>query len=88
MTTFEVGKTYYTRSICDYDCVWRFKVVKRTKTTITIQEVDCDEHPFDDQVKVRRIYVYSNCENVRPMGSYSMAPVLTAEKIYTSAFDM
>lgn len=27
---FEVGKTYYTRSICDNDCIIRGKVLKRT----------------------------------------------------------
>ena len=26
---FEVGKTYYTRSICNHDCIFSVKVIKR-----------------------------------------------------------
>lgn len=90
MKTFEVGKTYFMRSICDYDCIWRYKVVKRTKATITIQEVDCDNHPYEGSEKVCRIWrgFAANYEAVRPLGSYSMAPILTAEKIYKGAFDI
>lgn len=40
MINFEVGKTYYTRSKGDHNCVWTFKVTARTEATITIEEVD------------------------------------------------
>lgn len=88
MKTFQIGSTYYMRSICDYDCIWRYKVIKRTKATITIQEVDCDNHPYEGSEKVCRIWrgFAANYEAVRPLGSYSMAPVLSANKEYMGAF--
>ena len=30
-TSFKVGETYYTRSLCDYNCVFEMTVTKRTK---------------------------------------------------------
>ena len=35
MTKFEVGKTYATRSLGDYDCIHAFKILARTEKTIT-----------------------------------------------------
>ena len=37
MKKFEVGKTYYTQSICDSDCVITGKVLKRTAQTVTME---------------------------------------------------
>jgi hypothetical protein len=68
---FEIGKTYTTRSACDYDCVYRFKVVKRTEKTVSIR--------CFDRVLTRRIYIsYHGDEAINPLGSYSMSPVVTA----------
>ena len=36
MTKFEVGKTYATCSICNSDCWFSYKVIKRTKCTVTL----------------------------------------------------
>lgn len=33
---FEVGKTYYTRSICNHDCIFSVKVIKRTAKTVVV----------------------------------------------------
>ena len=70
MKTFEINKTYSVRSICDHNCIWTFEVLKRTKSTITLMEVDTKE------VKTCRI----NAETVFPLGKYSMCPVLSADK--------
>lgn len=35
MKKFEVGKTYYSRSICDNECIFTIKVVKRTEKSVT-----------------------------------------------------
>lgn len=68
---FEIGKTYAVRSLCDYDCVYRFEVVKRTEKTVSIR--------YFDKVLSRRIYIsYDGHEAINPLGSYSMSPVLTA----------
>ena len=85
MKTFEVGKTYFMRSICDYDCIWRYKVIKRTKATITIQEVDRVTNYIDwpKTCRIRRNNIFG-VETVRPLGSYSMAPILSADREYIS----
>ena len=69
--TFEVGKRYYMRSACNYEVMWFFTVISRTKKFITLQ---------DDKGRVRRrgVYVYHNEEHANPLGSFSMAPVLAA----------
>ena len=34
---FQVGRTYATRSICDYDCIFSFTILARTAKTVTTQ---------------------------------------------------
>lgn len=75
MLKFETGKEYICRSVCDYDCTWTFKVLKRTAKSIWIK----DSHTGEEVRKA--VKVYDDCEQINPLGSYSMAPILTAEKI-------
>ena len=74
MTKFEIGKTYSMRSICDHNCVWSYKVLSRTVSTITITD--------GKEIKKCRINKqyseYRNAETVFPLGRYSMCPVLSA----------
>lgn len=78
MTTFQVNQVYQCRSLCDYDCVWTFKVTKRTPATITLKNLSTDE------VKTCRISKksseYFGCEIVHPLGNYSMVPSLWANR--------
>ena len=67
-TQFQVGQTYATRSICDHDCIIRVTVAKRTAKTITT-----------DAGKPLRISEYNGVEQVKPWGSYSMAPIVGAD---------
>ncbi len=66
---FQVNKTYYTRSICDSDCIYKITIQSRTSKTIKTD---------DDQVL--RIKVRDSVEFVKPFGTYSMSPIITAEK--------
>lgn len=67
MEKFEVGKTYYCRSICDQNCVWNYTITKRTDKSVWIGG--------------RRFNVGmgDNSERIFPLGKYSMCPVLRAE---------
>ena len=67
--TFQPGKTYTTRSACDYDCVISVKVVSRTAKTIKTADG-----------KTLRIGDHGYGEFVKPWGSYSMAPMVSAER--------
>jgi len=67
---FEAGKTYSTRSVCDHNCIISVKVVGRTAKTIKT-----------DKGKTLRVYVYEGVERVKPWGSYSMAPIVSADKV-------
>lgn len=71
---FEVGQSYFCRSICDYDCVWTYKIVSRTAKTI---KTECGQ-TFRINAKLTG---WNGCEAVFPKGQYSMCPVLTADKI-------
>lgn len=68
--TFEAGKTYYTRSICDHDHIIRVTVVGRTAKTIKT-----------DKGKTFRIFVLDGVERVKPWGSYSMCPIVGADRV-------
>ena len=50
MKKFEVGKTYYTRSACDHNCIYRFTVISRTAKMVTVidgsQEAEELIHPY------------------------------------------
>jgi hypothetical protein len=76
MTTiakFEVGNTYTVRSICDYDCVFKFEVVKRTEKTVWLSA--------HGKIRARRVRIWDGVEACDPHGRYSMSPVLTADKV-------
>jgi hypothetical protein len=69
---FETSKTYETRSICDHNCIFKMEVIKRTAKTLTIR--------IQNEIKRVRIYIYENSESVKPLGNYSMAPIMRAER--------
>lgn len=75
MKKFEVGKEYSMRSACDHECVWTYEVIKRTESTITIKD-------GFGKVKTCRIMKdsekYFKAEAVKPLGTYSMNPILVA----------
>lgn len=68
--TFEAGKTYWTRSVCDHDHIVRVTVASRTAKTIKT-----------DKGKVFRVYTYEGVERVKPWGSYSMCPIVGADRV-------
>jgi len=83
ITKFEVGQTYEMCSVCNYDSVWTYRVVKRTKYMVTLQQIvngadrgETTRHRID-----KKMSEYFGSERVMPTGSYSMAPILTAEKV-------
>lgn len=69
--SFEVGQSYGVRSICDYECIFRFTVERRTAQTVWLKSAG-------GKVKARRVRVVDGCEACDPQGRYSMSPVLMA----------
>ena len=77
MRKFELGKTYMTRSLCNYDCIITLKVIARTNATITAID-DCGEtKKYRISKKLTEI---RDAETVMPWGTYSMAPMISADK--------
>ena len=72
---FEAGKTYWMRSICDWDCIWNVKIIKRTAKTVLIK-IDGER-----ENKTCRVRIYENIERISPLGRHSMSPVLSADKL-------
>lgn len=70
MHTFEPGKTYETRSICDSNNIIRLTVASRTAKSIKTSDG-----------KTLRIKVIGDTETVKPFSNYSMAPMIRAERV-------
>ena len=72
-TTFEVGKTYSCRSVCDYDTIFSFEVVKRTAKFVTLRSSTWGEQR-------RGVYYWQGVERCQPLGNYSMSPIICADE--------
>lgn len=73
VTAFQTGRTYYTRSACDHDTIFRITVLKRTEKSIWVAG-------RDGQPKRLGINVYCGVETVKPYGNYSMCAVIGADR--------
>ena len=72
---FEVGKSYSARSLCDYECIWTWTVTRRTRCFITVTE-ELDARPVRVKVHVGG----DGIEWALPLGDYSMAPSISADR--------
>ncbi len=74
MMAFEVGKTYYARSIYDHTRIYAYKVTARTEKTITLYDIT--EHIT---IGRRKVAIWKDSEAVKTtIGT----PRLLAENIY------
>ena len=77
MKQFEIGATYYCRSICDYNCIFTITVAKRTAKTITTTE-------GKRLGIVKDLSAHNNAETVRPHGNYAMCATINAGSLFDS----
>ncbi len=68
---FVVGETYTCRSLCDWDCIYSFTIMKRTEKTVTVS--------YHGSLTRRTIRIADGSEQIDPHGRYSMSPVLRAK---------
>jgi hypothetical protein len=68
---FQPGLLYSCKSPCDSGCVWSFIVVRRTAKTVTLIDTDGTE-------KTVKPFIHNGAEAVKPLGNYSMCPILRA----------
>lgn len=71
MTKFNVGQTYSSRSICDWNCIFSFTILARSAKQVTVE--------VTGKTVKRGISVWEGVEQFKPFGSYSMATVITAD---------
>ena len=76
MTTkaFKINEDYEMFSPCDQSCTWAYKVLARTAKTVTLAALD----DVNKVVKCRIAADADGAEFCRPLGRYSMSPVLRA----------
>ena len=74
--TFQTGQTYTARSACNHDCVFSFRVVSRTAKFVTLASYGNE----DARVGIK---IYDGVEHALPMGSFSMAPSIHADRAGT-----
>ena len=78
MKKFIVGGIYATRSICDHGCVLRYIIVGRTACTVTAM----DKHGETKKYRIsKKLSELCGAEAFSPWGSYSMAPIVSADDI-------
>lgn len=68
-TTFNRGATYQTRSVGDHDCKVTVTIESRTKCFVRTT----DGEKF-------RVFLRDGIERIKPWGSFSMAPTLSADR--------
>ena len=73
LTTFTPGATYWTRSICDYDCIIKITIAKRTAKFVTTTEG-----------KRLGVAIWDGVEQVKPHGKYSMCAIIGADKVLSA----
>ena len=71
MNKFEIGKEYFSRSICNHDCVFTIKITKRTAKTVSYE--------YMGESRRSKIRVDDSGEYIQP-DRYSMAPVFRASR--------
>lgn len=78
MIRFETGKTYGGNFICDSGSWYYFEVVRRTEKSVWLRDVN------KTVVGRRKIEIDSSgtTEMVSPFGTYSMSPVMYADRKY------
>lgn len=78
---FETGKTYTTRLITNHDSIISFYVIKRTDKTVTVMGDFMDTYAAERQTPhTMRVKVWQDVETFKPWGTYSMCPVVSAER--------
>jgi hypothetical protein len=75
--TFQVGTTYTTRSAADSNCIFRFTVTKRTAKFITVLR----DNGADGELIRVGVKTDERGEWALPLGSFSMAPVIRADRV-------
>lgn len=71
MNKFEIGKEYFSRGICNYDCIFTIKITGRTAKTVSYE--------YMGDSRRSKIRVDDSGEYIQP-DRYSMAPVFRAER--------
>ena len=69
---FEVGVSYFCRSACDSNCIWHFRIIRRTASSVWVE--------VDGKQCRRGVRVWSGVEKFEPFGRYSMSPVVSADR--------
>lgn len=69
---FITNRQYVCRSIGDSECIFKFKIVRRTAKTVWIIG---ESHT---EPKACRVKIWNDVEVINPLGKYSMCPVLSA----------
>ena len=71
MNKFEIGKEYFTHSVCDSECRFTIKVTGRIEKTVS--------YIYDGNARRSKIRVDDSGEYIQP-DRYSMAPVFRAKR--------
>lgn len=82
MKRFEVGKQYTMFSPCDMGCTWEYEVIGRTAKTVLLKPIEPDWLREENREKIKRVRIIVDGQEewARPLGKYSMCPILRASR--------
>jgi hypothetical protein len=69
---FQVGQIISARSACDWECIFEWEVIARTEKMMTVK--------YHGETKRVGIKVRNGVETAQPFGSYSMSPMVFADR--------
>lgn len=78
--TFQVGTTYSTRSNGDHNMIWSFEVIKRTAKFVTIRSASFATGGATTGTARVGVRTWGDSEWASPFGTYSLAPVIRADR--------
>lgn len=70
---FQVNRTYYDRSIGDWNCIFKFTILARTAKSVTVE--------VHGRTVKRGLKVRDDVEQFKPFGSYSMCSIVRADRL-------
>ena len=71
---FEIGRIYENSSVCDSNCIFSFRINRRTEKSVWITGEGIDNER-------RKIDIYNGEEQIFPLGKYSMATIIGADDV-------
>ena len=77
---FIANKTYTLRLATDHESIMTFRITRRSQASVWLQRLSSEGKATGEPVR-RSVVPHNGNETCFPLARYSMAPILSAEKL-------